>query len=140
MHAHICTLASYPGFPPKRPGYEVRGLYARMHTHTHGCPPLPHHTHTQRTNVRSSPNGGYAPPPPDQLRLGPLRATSGNSGPSARQTPEARPSTHRSTDYAPPLWCGHPNINRKITGSSPTSYHRRKKIHLSPLGTQPRPK
>ena len=44
-----------------------------------------------------------------QLRLGPLCTTSGNSGPSARQTPGAGPSTHRSTDDAPPLWCGHLN-------------------------------
>ena len=41
------------------------------------------------------------------LRLGPLCATSGNTGPSTRQTPGAGPSTRRSTDYAPPLWCGH---------------------------------
>ena len=39
--------------------------------------------------------------PPDQLRLGPLCATSGNTGPSARQTPEplARALTM-------PLHCG----------------------------------
>ena len=45
--------------------------------------------------------------PPDQLRLGTLCTTSGNTGPSTRQTPGAWPSTCRSTDYAPPLWCGH---------------------------------
>ena len=41
---------------------------------------------------------GYPPPPPppDQLRLGPLCTTSGNSGPSTRQTPEIGPSTHRN--------------------------------------------
>ena len=38
--------------------------------------------------------------PADQLRLGLLCATSGNSGPSARQTPEGGSSTRRSTDYA----------------------------------------
>ena len=41
-------------------------------------------------------------PPQDQLRLGPMYITSGNSGAIAiaRQIPEARPSTRRSTDYA----------------------------------------
>ena len=34
----------------------------------------------------------------------------------ARQTPEARPSTHRSTDYAPPLWCGHPKSHLYPSG------------------------
>ena len=40
-------------------------------------------------------------------------ATSGNrnTGPRARQTPKARPSTHRSIHYGPPLWCGHPKPN-----------------------------
>ena len=28
-------------------------------------------------------------------------------------------------------WLKHLNVNRKITGSSPTSYHGRKKKHLS---------
>ena len=39
-------------------------------------------------------------------------------------------------------WLKHLTVNRKITGSSPTSYHRRKKktSFFSPLGTQPRPK
>ena len=60
-----------------------------------------HHPHTrkdkQRTkDVRSSLTR-YAPP--DQIRLGPLCATSGNTGPSAKQTPGAGPSTRRSTDY-----------------------------------------
>ena len=77
-------------------------------------PPTHTHTHTKRTNVRSSPNGDM--PPPDQLRLGPLCATSRNTGPSARQTPEARPSTRRSTDYAPPLWCGHPKSHLYLSG------------------------
>ena len=66
-----------------------------------------HHkqTHTQR--CKELPNE-ICPPPPDQLRLGPLCITSGNTGPSARQTSGAGPSTRRSTDYAPPLCCGHP--------------------------------
>ena len=50
-----------------------------------------------KEDIRSS-LMGYAPP--DQLRLGPLFATSGNSGPSARQTTEGS-STGRSTDSAP---------------------------------------
>ena len=69
---------------------------------------------TKKTkNVRSSLTG-YAPP--DQIRLGPLCATSGNTGPSARQTPGAGPSTRRSTDYAPPLWCGHPKSHLYLSG------------------------
>ena len=42
---------------------------------------------------------GYPPPPLDQLRLGPMYITSGNSGAIAiaRQIPEAGPSTRRST-------------------------------------------
>ena len=43
---------------------------------------------------------GICPPRPIKLC-----ATSGNT--STRQTPEAGPSTRRSTDYTPPLWCGH---------------------------------
>ena len=38
--------------------------------------------------------------PPDQLSWDPW-----NYGPSTRQTPGARPSTRRSTDYALLLWC-----------------------------------
>ena len=43
---------------------------------------------------------GYASPPQDQLRLGPMYITSGNPGAIAiaRQIPEAGPSTR--TDYA----------------------------------------
>ena len=60
------------------------------------------YTDTHRwTDVKSSAIG-YASP--NQLRLGPLCATSGNSGHSARQTPEVGPSTCRSTDYT--LHCG----------------------------------
>ena len=47
---------------------------------------------------------GYTPP--DQLRLGPLCATSGNSGPSARQNPEARPSQALAGALTIPLHCG----------------------------------
>ena len=66
-------------------------------------PPTPTPTHTHKGH-KEIPNGIC---PPDQLRLGPLHATSGNSGPNTRQTHEGGgPSTHRSTDYAPPLWVG----------------------------------
>ena len=74
-------------------------------------------THTQR--CKELPNEISPPPPPlppDQLRLGPLCTTSGNTGPSARQTPGAGPSTCRSTDYAPPLWCGHPKSHMYLSG------------------------
>ena len=47
---------------------------------------------------------GYTPP--DQLRLGPLCATSGNSGPRARQNPEARPSQALAGALTIPLHCG----------------------------------
>ena len=58
---------------------------------------LHRHARTQRTKDVRCPLIGYVLP--GQLRLGPLCATSGNAGPSARQTPEARPSTRRSNDW-----------------------------------------
>ena len=68
-----------------------------------------HTTHNTHTHTRDM-------PPPDQLRLVPLCATSGNTGPSARQTPGAGPSIRRSTDYVPPLWCGHPKSHLYLRG------------------------
>ena len=66
------------------------------HAHTHT------HTQGQEHGRKELPNG-ICPPLPhqDQLRIGPLCTTSGNSGPSDRCTPEARPSTRRNADYAP---------------------------------------
>ena len=55
-------------------------------------------------------------PPPRPIKAGPLCATSENTGPSTRQTPEAEPSTRRSTDYAHPLWCGHPKSHLYPSG------------------------
>ena len=51
--------------------------------------------------------------PLDQLRLGPLCVTSGNCGPSARQTPEG---ACRGADYVPPLWCGHLKSHLYLSG------------------------
>ena len=71
------------------------------HTHTHT------HTH-KRTKQRCRELCNKKGVPLVQIRLGPLCANSGNTGPSAiDKTPGAGPSTHRSTEYAPPLWCGH---------------------------------
>ena len=67
-------------------------------------------TRTKDKERKELPNGIH---PPDQLRL---CASLENSGPSTRQTPEAGPSTHRSTDYAPPLWCGHPKSHLYLSG------------------------
>ena len=74
------------------------------------------HTHTERCKELSNGICPPPPPPPDQLRLGLLCTTSGNTWPSARQTPGAGSSTHRSTDYAPPLRCGHLKFHLHLSG------------------------
>ena len=74
-----------------------------VHTHTHT------HTETKDKRTKDVRNSlaKYAPPPPRPIKGG---SSSGNSGPSARKTPEAGSSSCRSTDYAPPLWCEPPEV------------------------------
>ena len=59
--------------------------------------------------------------PPRPIKAGTLCTTSGNTGPSTRQTPGARPSTCRSTDNAPPLhvaWAQSPTCTSVELGTA----------------------
>ena len=96
MLAHVWAVDTRPFGHFSLSGYEF------THTHTER-----QRTKGQRTkDVRNS-LAKYAPPPPRPIKGG---SSSGNSGPSARKTPEAGSSSCRSTDYAPPLWCEPPEV------------------------------
>ena len=100
-HAHTCM-------------YIFTHMYKHvlhLHTHTHT------HTHTHKmdkwTNVRSC-HIGSRPPSGPVCYFRELWA-------STRQTPEAGPSTRRSTDCALQLWCGHPKSHLDLSGISTAS-------------------
>ena len=94
-HTHMCTQHTHKNTQPHMQTH----IHTRTHTHTST------YTHKQKgKGCKELSNGIYFPPPShppplDQLRLGPMYITSGNSGAIAiaRQIPEAGPSTHRST-------------------------------------------
>ena len=75
------------------------------------------HTNNKWTNVRSCHIGSRPPQPKAGAPVCYFR----EFWASTRQTPEAGPSTRRSTDCALQLWCGHPKSHLDLSGISTAS-------------------
>ena len=88
--------------------------YMYTHTHTHT------HTHTKWTKMDKCKELPHWVTPP-QPKAGAPVCYFRELWASTRQTPEARPSTRRSTDCALQLWCGHPKSHLDLSGISTAS-------------------
>ena len=83
------------------------------HTHTHS------HTHNKNKMDKCKELPHWVTPP--QPKAGAPVCYFRELWASTRQTPEARPSTRRSTDCALQLWCGHPKSHLDLSGISTAS-------------------
>ena len=84
---------------------------AYTHTHIHV------HTKTKMDKCKELPH--WVTPP--QPKAGAPVCYFRELWASTRQTPEAGPSTRRSTDCALQLWCGHPKSHLDLSGISTAS-------------------
>ena len=108
-HTHTCT-------------HTHAQTCTHTHTHTHAQTYTHTHTHThthtkQKTKCKELPH--WVTPP--QPKAGAPVCYFRELWASTRQTPEAGPSTRRSTDCALQLWCGHPKSHLDLSGISTAS-------------------
>ena len=104
----LCYLANLPQLSWLNEGCAI------LCTHTEEDEACTINTHTHTKTMDKCATLGHAPPAKGWCNFRELWA-------STRQTPEARPSTRRSTDCALQLWCGHPKSHLDLSGISTAS-------------------